>query len=364
MKKILTFILTFILAFILSVIIGALFVLAVSGKISCTRDSNKKEFINEQDNNIFFYDKRDVVFAHSSGKLLWVEPNENGKYDYKNPPVVYWQDDDGKTTEYYPAKELIHEQEVILVDCNAPDDAIAITTTDGGIEIIDSNDLAFVEWEETEAACIQIVVGEIDVTVDTKNMNKLTVEEVKDFCIFMAAMKDSMDILHKGQSNKDKFTSWQYPEEYYKGMLKLISPKLLKDPTEPNESDIFSNALHPTCPDYADPDVETADFSATTAPFMEWNWTEECFVEAEPNEPEWHQIQAMIHKDVPPGIYAIWQSPGSEIKPFDITSFIPTWPDYIELEKDLVIHRPGKTENEFIVMFFNKGTKIYFKNDK
>ena len=40
---------------------------------------------------------------------------------------------------------------------------------------------------------------------------------------------------------------------------------------------------------------------------------------------------------------------------------IPTWPDYIELEKDLVIHRPGKTENEFIVSYFHKGTKIYFK---
>jgi len=91
---------------------------------------------------------------------------------------------------------------------------------------------------------------------------------------------------------------------------------------------------------------------------------------SEPNESEWYQVQATIHKDVPPGVYAIWSSPGTELKPFDITSLIPTWPDYIELEKDLVITRqiPNSYswEGDEVVKAHNttiyrKGTRIYFK---
>jgi hypothetical protein len=50
------------------------------------------------------------------------------------------------------------------------------------------------------------------------------------------------------------------------------------------------------------------------------NQTELCglYGSAEPNEPEYYQIQATVSKDLPPGIYAIWASPGSEIVPFDI----------------------------------------------
>ena len=62
--------------------------------------------------------------------------------------------------------------------------------------------------------------------------------------------------------------------------------------------------------------------------------------------------------------------PEFEIVSFEILSIserlnqaIPTWPDYIELKKDLVIHRPGKTKNEFIVSYFHKGTHIYFRDD-
>jgi len=42
----------------------------------------------------------------------------------------------------------------------------------------------------------------------------------------------------------------------------------------------------------------------------------------------------------------------------NLNAVIPTWPDYIELEKDLWI----KTNKDSI--FLNKGTKIYFKEDK
>lgn len=51
---------------------------------------------------------------------------------------------------------------------------------------------------------------------------------------------------------------------------------------------------------------------------------------------------------------------------FCLMPYIPTWPDYIELEKDLVIISPDSTpddpgENDSWVITFNKGTKIYFK---
>ncbi len=42
---------------------------------------------------------------------------------------------------------------------------------------------------------------------------------------------------------------------------------------------------------------------------------------------------------------------------------IPTWPEYIELEKDLVIDITGRDEEPGIKKWwFGKGTKIYFKD--
>ena len=75
----------------------------------------------------------------------------------------------------------------------------------------------------------------------------------------------------------------------------------------------------------------------------------------EPNEPEF----VLDHENVLPSIdYMLPDEPD-----FCLQQYIPTWPDYIELKKDLVIHRPGKTKNEFIVSYFHKGTHIYFRDD-
>jgi hypothetical protein len=51
-------------------------------------------------------------------------------------------------------------------------------------------------------------------------------------------------------------------------------------------------------------------------------------------------------------------------EPFDIKfiiSLIPTWPDYIELEKDLVIEDPNSYEF-FSQLTILKGTKIFFRD--
>ena len=46
--------------------------------------------------------------------------------------------------------------------------------------------------------------------------------------------------------------------------------------------------------------------------------------------------------------------------PKQILRYIPTWPDYIELEKELVID-PKAISGENWICLFKKGTKIYFK---
>ena len=89
---------------------------------------------------------------------------------------------------------------------------------------------------------------------------------------------------------------------------------------------------------------------------------------SEPNEPEYTESELEeIYKDEPAlgklakYLYGYGTPPTAH---YDITHFIPTWPDYIELEKDLIIHRPGSKENDYYVWFFNKGTKIYFKDEE
>lgn len=118
-------------------------------------------------------------------------------------------------------------------------------------------------------------------------------------------------------------------------------------------------------------EVEPADFSITPAPSMEWGWEI-----SEPNEPE--DINVITWDANSPT--AEWATIAISVllaecsacgRKFDIDEshfclqqYIPTWPTYIELEKDLVIHRPGKTLNEFHILFFNKGTQIYLKEPK
>jgi len=99
----------------------------------------------------------------------------------------------------------------------------------------------------------------------------------------------------------------------------------------------------------------------------------------EPNEPKYYNFQATISRDIPPDTaLVLWVSPGSKFhkaieeqpEPMKYSLPIPTWPDYIELDKDLVIESPpimfyiGGTEIPWeCIETISKGTKIYFKED-
>ena len=86
--------------------------------------------------------------------------------------------------------------------------------------------------------------------------------------------------------------------------------------------------------------------------------------EVEINEPNIKVVSIeVVEPDEPDFVLTFCEATMSLPYKANLFDFIPTWPDYIELEKDLVIHRPGKTENEFIVMYFHKGTHIYFRDD-
>jgi len=100
------------------------------------------------------------------------------------------------------------------------------------------------------------------------------------------------------------------------------------------------------------------------------------FEEPEPNEPKYYNFQATISRDIPPDTaLVLWVSPGSKFhqaieeqpEPIKYSLPIPTWPDYIELDKDLEIEMPYKMwygRMAFENFIFPKGTKIYFKEDE
>ena len=142
------------------------------------------------------------------------------------------------------------------------------------------------------------------------------------------------------------------------------------------EPDIFSNTLFPTCPDYTEPNepeyINTTKFY--TEEELEEIYKDEPALgklakalygyEAESNEPEFEIVSfELADPNEPEFELTFCEATMSLPYKANLFDFIPTWPDYIELEKDLVIHRPGKTENEFIVMYFHKGTHIYFRDD-
>jgi len=89
-----------------------------------------------------------------------------------------------------------------------------------------------------------------------------------------------------------------------------------------------------------------------------------CPGHCEPNEPECIAIE---HPMLSEGYtFNIWEPNETNVVSLD---FIPTWPDYIELEKDLVIIWPKETIAENLDWHYQpkvtmaKGTKIYFKED-
>lgn len=72
----------------------------------------------------------------------------------------------------------------------------------------------------------------------------------------------------------------------------------------------------------------------------------------EPNEPN----EPILTKGY---TFNIWEPNDINIVSLD---FIPTWPDYIELEKDLIVDPADPNENWFCI--YPKGTKIYFQENE
>ena len=88
----------------------------------------------------------------------------------------------------------------------------------------------------------------------------------------------------------------------------------------------------------------------------------------EPNEPEEIKVSICYKCPPTPNDGNIHFCPGHK----QITDFIPTWPDYIELEKDLILRFDYPEPNNPLMKLihtpiaykiFSKGTKIYFKED-
>lgn len=100
----------------------------------------------------------------------------------------------------------------------------------------------------------------------------------------------------------------------------------------------------------------------------------------EPNEPKTYTIEEIdeIYKDEPAlgrlakDLYGVGE--GRIVLREDWHKLIPTWPDYIELEKTLILRydypEPNTTSHEVSILptyekwVINKGTKIYFKEDE
>lgn len=90
--------------------------------------------------------------------------------------------------------------------------------------------------------------------------------------------------------------------------------------------------------------IKTNTECETTEEFYELVGFEERFVE--PNEPTMTESEVVpFPEDISGGLL----------------DFIPTWPDYIELEKDLYITPPDAAKENWY-MYIEKGTKIYFKD--
>lgn len=90
-----------------------------------------------------------------------------------------------------------------------------------------------------------------------------------------------------------------------------------------------------------------------------------------PNEPTWRKGSGeSLSLSLPEPMLQVSEGYSFNIwKPNDTIvvslDFIPTWPDYIELEKDLIIQSPwyGEYWKPIITCTLEKGTKIFFKKD-
>ena len=143
-----------------------------------------------------------------------------------------------------------------------------------------------------------------DTTMYLKNMPLLTKDEIRDFAIVIGAATARLSAC----------------DEFYEELLRLVPAKLLQDPDkpEPNESELM--LVHP--------------------PEIKHVWECSC-------GQGWGEM------------FEISCGCGKVYKTLDIImKCIPTWPDYIELDKDLMI------DGDSLRYPITKGTKIYFKEDE
>lgn len=126
---------------------------------------------------------------------------------------------------------------------------------------------------------------------------------------------------------------------------------------------------------------------ATTPEVLTWSRTDE-----EPPEAVWYYDGEITHRytlntpeeseiTIETGeARIIYGDPWSELEiepepnePMKYSLPIPTWPDYIELEKDLILRFDYPEPNNLLMKLiheptayriFSKGTKIYFKGDE
>ncbi len=126
---------------------------------------------------------------------------------------------------------------------------------------------------------------------------------------------------------------------------------------------------------YNEPNVYTYDFEPEKAVSFIINALYKCWVSSdedvavryEPNEPE-HVWKCSCGQGWDE-MLEIFCGCGKTYKTLDIImKCIPTWPDYIELEKDLVLRYDFPEPNDPMLIHFpsdtriiSKGTKIYFK---
>ena len=143
-----------------------------------------------------------------------------------------------------------------------------------------------------------------DTNIYLKNMPLLTKKELRDFALVISAATARLSAC----------------DEFYEELLRLVPAKLLQDPDkpEPNEPELM--LVHPPEPNHV--------------------WECSC-------GEGWGEM------------FEIFCGCGKVYKTLDIImKCIPTWPEYIELDKTLVFETRG---NYFTSP---KGTKIYFKEDE
>ena len=83
--------------------------------------------------------------------------------------------------------------------------------------------------------------------------------------------------------------------------------------------------------------------------------------EIQPDYSIFHPIATPEMEESVEGWLYVWE-PIPE--PNDLLDWIPTWPEYIELDKDLVIDNSEVAGTWPDLVIIQKGTKIYFREDE